>query len=111
MNLVNDLQLKEEILKRIKELDFSYSEIVKDADERGMKIDPARLSKWVKGKKGGLTEEQLLWISTRLGIFITLGIGDPIVNAEGKLVFKVGKYDELKAIQRLNKLFPNGKEK
>jgi len=110
MNLVNDKQLKEYISERLKKLGYKQSFICKDAEERGMKIDPSRLSKYLLGKKSGLTEEQLLWIATRLGIYVTVGFGKLHIE-NGKPSYKLTPYSELEAIKMLNKIFGEKRQK
>lgn len=105
MNLTKNNQLRKLILDRIKELDYSYSFIMKDALERGMDIKPERLSKYVKGKSGGITEEQLLWIATRVGIFINLNFGKPVFE-DGKLKYDITPYSELECLVKLKQIFP-----
>lgn len=105
MNLTKNTTLRTEILKRIKELEYTYSFIIKDAAERGMDIKPERLSKYVKGKSGGITEEQLLWIATRLGIFINVNLGTPVFE-DGKLLYKIMPYNELNCLKAINRIFP-----
>lgn len=107
MNLANDSELREKIIGRMKELDINQAFIYKDAEERGFKIDPARLSKYLKGKKSGMTEEQVLWVATRLYIPIFVGIGFPKI-VSGKLTFEMAKYDEIEAVKMLNRIFKNG---
>lgn len=105
MNLTNNNRLRTEILKRIKELDYTYTEIVNDANERNMPIKNERLSKYIKGKPGGLTEEQLIWLATRLGIYIHLNFGDAVI-VDGKVTYKIGKFNELRSLQMVNHIFP-----
>lgn len=105
MNLTKNNFLRTEILKRIEELDYTYSFIINDASERNMVIKPERLSKYVKGKDGGITEEQLIWIATRLGIYINLNFGKPLFN-KGKITYQITPYNEIEAIKRINLLFP-----
>jgi hypothetical protein len=106
MNLVNNKSLRTEILKRIKELEYSYSFLINDAAERKMTIKPERLSKWVNGKSGGITEEQLLWLATRVGIYINLNFGKLVQDKEGKFTYKITPYNELEALTALNRIFP-----
>jgi hypothetical protein len=110
MNLINDSELKSHIVNRLKELDYKQAFICKDAEERGMKIDPSRLSKYIKGKKSGLTEEQLLWIATRLGIYVNVGFGKLHIE-NGKPSYKLTPYSELEAIKMLNKIFSEKRQK
>lgn len=110
MNLAADEELRAEITKRIFELGFKQSFLVNDASERGYKLDKHRLSKYLKGK-GGLTEEQVLWLAVRLGIDVVYGIGKPVISG-GILSFKVAPYNEEMAIKKLNFVFSkHGKTK
>ena len=104
MNLVNNERLREEVLGRMEKLDFTASFLCADAAERGMVIKPDRFSKYVKGKKGGLTGEQLLWVSTRLGIYININLGKPVVS-EGKLKWVISSYQEQECLNRLKLIF------
>jgi len=104
MNLANDEELRAAIIGRIKQLGYKQSFLINDAEERKFKIDPPRLSKYLKGKKSGMTEEQVLWLAIRLNIDVVVGIGRPIVK-DGKLIFKIAPYNELEAIRNVNKVF------
>jgi hypothetical protein len=105
VNLTKNKKLREKILERIKELDYSQSFIIKDAEERNMVIKPERLSRYLNNKNGGLTEDQLLWVSTRLGIFININFGNLIVD-EGKAMFVIPKYNEIEILKRIRLIFP-----
>lgn len=104
MNLTKNHSLRTEILKRIKELDYSYSEIIIDANERGMPIKSERLSKYIKGKSGGLTEDQLLWLATRLGIYININFGKPVIK-DKKIVYEISKFNEYESLKMIDKIF------
>lgn len=104
MNLVNNERLREEVLTRMEKLDFTAAFLCADAAERGMVIKPDRFSKYVKGKKGGLTDEQLLWVATRLGIYINIHFGKPIMR-EGKLEWVISPYQEQECLNRLKIIF------
>ena len=113
MSIVKDSdRLKEELLKRLKELyptnvgyGFKNSAVVKDASERGVKIEAGQLSRYFgKGKKNILSEEQLLWLSYRYGIFIQLSIGTPIIR-DNKIYFEVEKFNEAKSLQILKLIY------
>jgi len=111
MNLTKNNTLRQAIIDRIKELNMSYAELLKDAAERGMKIAPARISKYVKNKYGGMTEEQVLWVATRLGIYINLNLGKLTVDG-GVPKFKITPYNEQEALKTLNRIFaPKNEEK
>jgi hypothetical protein len=102
--------VKQLILTRLEELDMKDSELLNDAAERGYFINRSRLSKYRNGKPGSLNDEDVHWIMERLGIQYNVNFGVPTIN-EGKLVYVVPKYDELKALKRLNLLFKrNGKK-
>lgn len=105
MNLVKNTFLRTEILKRFEELDYTQRFIINDASERGMDIKPERLSKYLKGKPGGITEEQLVWLSTRLGIYVNINFGKAVFE-NGKLMYKVSRYDEAETLKMLNRIFP-----
>lgn len=113
MSIVKDSdRLKEELLKRLKELyptnvgyGFKNSAVVKDAQERGVKIEAGQLSRYFgKGKKNILSEDQIIWLSFRYGINIQLAIGVPIVK-DGKIVFEVPRFSEAKSLQILKLLY------
>jgi len=107
MNLVNNPKIKTLLFERWKELDLKVAEIVNDAAERHMKICPTRLSRYKNGKKLGISEDQLLWLCTRYGIYIHFKIGKPVL-VEGKVKYEITPYNELEALTMLKKLFPNG---
>lgn len=104
MNLAQNDKLRENISKRVGEIFETRANLIKDAGERGMPIDATRLSKYFKGKSGGLTDEQVLWVATRVGIEIHLNFGTPVVE-NGKLKFQIESYDELMVLKRLKKIF------
>jgi hypothetical protein len=104
MNLSQNEFLRNKIEERTKEIFGKHAKLIADAAERGMIIDPTRLSKYFKMKSGGLTDEQVLWIATRVGIQIHMNFGTPIIS-DNKLKYEILKYDELAALKRLKKIF------
>ena len=112
MNIVQHPKIHKELLKRWKALGLKGATISRDAQERGMDINEARISSYKnmftgkKGKKTTLTSTQLLWLSTRYGIFIHINIGEPVMT-EKKVEYKVLPYDELKALRALKRVFPD----
>lgn len=104
MNLSQNDTLRDLITGRIKLVFEKQAPLIKDAGERGMVIDTTRLSKYLKAKSGGLTDDQVLWIATRLGIQVHLNFGTPVIKGD-KLEYKILKYDEAKCLQRLKKIF------
>ncbi len=82
------------IQQRMKELNLSPSQIVKDAQEKGCKIDSASFSKYLhkSDSAGGLSEESILFIAIRWGLFIHLNVSLP-------------EYNEQEALNKLNTIF------
>lgn len=110
MKLADNPLVRELIMQRLHELDWKASDLLKDAYERGREISKERYSKWKGKKPGGLNDNDLIWIMERLGIQYNVNFGKPVIRA-GKLVYDIGKYDELQALKRVNLLFGHGKEK
>lgn len=111
MNLTQHPEIHEQLHKRWKELGLKPSQIMRDAQERGMNIDGPRLSVYKNMLKtgktnGGLTFEQLTFLCIRYGIFININIGEPVIE-DGKIEYKVMPYDELKCLRKLKLAFPN----
>ena len=113
MSIIKDSDtLKQALLTRLKELyptnlgyGFKNSSVVKDALERGIKIEAGQLSRYFgKSRKNVLSEDQLIWLSYRYGISIQLSIGTPIIK-DNKIYFEVEKFNEAKSLQILNKLY------
>ena len=104
MNLVNNDKLRIEVVTRMENLAFTAAFLCADAAERGMAIKPDRFSKYVKGKKGGLTDEQLLWVATRLGIYININLGKPVLS-DGRLKWNITPYQEQECLNRLKLIF------
>lgn len=121
MNLVSHPEIHEHLTNRWKELDLTNADIIRDAEERGMLITPACISKYrnaikrnKKGEiksanfKGSLSLAQLIWVCTRYGVFVNINIGTLTIQ-EGKPVFKVLPYNESDALKRLKRIFPDTK--
>ena len=102
--------VREKLQARIKELNLSLTDVCKDAVSRGMNISVASLSKYFKqSDRNNLTEENIIWLCYRYGIFVLLTVGSPKVS-DGKLTFSVDPYNEEKCLMLLNRLFPNVKK-
>ena len=110
MKLTENELLKGFIFDRLQKLDMKPAALIKDAEERGMKITASSFSKYKKGVKNGLTEEQLLFICARLYIPITISVGKPLLKKDGKLVWNIPPYDHTEMLKLLTKMFPNGKK-
>lgn len=104
MNLAHNEKLRELVNERLKEIFKKQSELIRDAEKRGMTISKSRLSKYLTGSEGPIKEEQVLWIAERLGIQVHLNFGQPTME-KGKLKYEVVPYDEKAALNRLNKIF------
>ncbi len=111
MNLVSSDIIHKALFDRWKELDLSAADIIKDATERGIKgFTPSRMSKYKKKiHKESISDEQLRFLMVRYGIPFSWNLGYPQLN-EGKLEWVMPKYDELKCISDVNKIFGNGKK-
>ena len=109
MKLVENPILRGHILTRLKQLSMTDSALLTDLEERGMPINASRWSKYKNNKKGQITDEQLMFISVRLGIRISLNFGVPqVVN--GKIVYTIPKYSETESITLLKRMFPDIKK-
>jgi len=105
MNLSENPELKKLIMQRLEELDWRAADLLRDAEERGYPINRSLFSKWKNGKKPALSDGNLIWIAERLGIkHHPPKFGNPIMRG-GKIVYEIGKFDELEAIKRVNILF------
>lgn len=111
MNLVQNQTIKNALFNRWKELELRAADVIKDAEERGMKITSQRLSRYKTGKgKEAISQSQLLWLCTRWGVFVTFNIGEPVIDNSG-VRYVIKPYDEAKCLKLLNKLHPNVKPK
>ncbi len=88
------------------ELNLTPSAVVKDAKEKGCKIDHASLSKYLhkEDERGGLSEEAILFLAVMYDIDINLIVGTAtIVN--NKLQVSLPPYNEAKALNKLKAIF------
>lgn len=114
MSVIKDnKEIKEALLNRLKHLypsnigfGFKNSMVVKDAQERGVKIAAESISRYFspKQQKNTLSEEQLIWLCFRYGITIRVNVGEPVVR-DGKLYFEVPRFDEAKALHNLKLIY------
>jgi hypothetical protein len=118
MGIIKDSKRLRDILhERLKQIypsnrghGFVNIAVVKDAEERGLKITPETLSRYISGKKekSNLSEVQITWLCFRYGIPIQLAIGKPIIE-NNKFVFVIPKYKESESLGLLREVFGNGK--
>jgi len=105
MNIVKNPKIRELLYSRWKDLGMKVSDVIKDANERGIKVNAARMSRYKNANhKECISPEQLLWLCTRWGIFINLNIGEPVLE-KGKLSYKVLPYNEEKCLKKLELLY------
>ena len=96
-----------QLQKRIEEQNLSLTKVSADAEERGRKISISSLSRYFKNSKvNNLSEESIIWLSYRYGIFVTLHIGT-LVMSNGKASFHVPEYNEERCLIILKKVFPD----
>jgi hypothetical protein len=102
MNAIKDSTALHKALKaRWEELNLKNADIIKDADERGMKFSKANLSNY-RNKQDGLSELQLVWLSFRYDVPVKLVIGKQTV-IDGVIRNVVPAYNEKRCIDNLNK--------
>ena len=98
--------IRTKLQERIKLLDLSLTEVSEDANKRGMKISISSLSRYFSNSKtNNLSEENIIFLSYRYGIFVTLHIGTLAIN-HGKASFHIPDYNEERCLAILNKEFP-----
>lgn len=121
MNIVESPKIHKALWKRWDELGLKSAHIIHDAEERGMLITPARMSKYKTAVKydkdgniistdfkGSLSVFQLFWLSFRYGVNISINVGTLTIK-NGKPLFVVEPYNELVCIKKLHKVFPDTK--
>jgi hypothetical protein len=104
MRLTDDEYLREQVFKRLKEMGWKDSDLIKDGEERGTKIEPSRWTKYKKNKSGQITDDVLYWICIRIGIDINLRYGKPVFDGN-KITWSIPPYNELSCLQNLTKIF------
>lgn len=105
MKLTDNEFLRNAILDRLAEIGWRDSDLIKDAEERGRKIEPSSWTKYKKNKAGQIKDDTLVWVATRLGIDINLRFGKPVFDGKS-INWKISPFDELKALQKLNEMYP-----
>ena len=103
----SDMRILSLLNKRMREeLDLSLTAIANDAKARGMNISVESLSKYFsKSDMNNLSEESILWLTYRYGIFVSIEVGiKKVVN--DKAVYEIPPYDEAKCLAILRQVFP-----
>ena len=104
MKLVENDFLREQVLKRLAEIHWKDADLIKDANERGVKLEASRWTKYKKNKSGQITDEVLLWICTRIGIDVCVRFGKPVFDGK-KITWVIPKFDELEALTKLKQIY------
>jgi hypothetical protein len=96
---------------RFGELKITLRQVVADARSRGVLLDSAALSKYIKGHRLNIpAEDKILWLCVRYNVAIKLVVGDKFIDEKGNEGYKLNPYNEVEALERLKKLFPNKSE-
>lgn len=100
--------IKELLKKRFDELKLRSTDIVDDANKRGMKFTFAMLSRYLNhdNSTGGLSDDGILWLCFRYGINVHLLIGTPVLK-DGKIQLDTTPKDEEWSLKKINSFFPN----
>ncbi len=99
--------IQKKLEERFKELKLKYTDISKEATRLGQKISVPSLSKYFSNsEKNNLSEENIIFLCYRYGIFVTLHLGEIKVMPGGKIAMLVPPYNEQRCLTVLNKIFP-----
>ena len=99
--------IRTSLQKRIKELNLSLTAISLDAKKRNYKISIHSLSRFFgQSDKNNLSEDNIIWLCYRYGIFVTLHVGS-VKYENNKIIMKIPPYNEGKCLNILNILFKN----
>ncbi len=104
--LKDSKKFRDGLVKRWKEVKISQQGVADDAVNRGQTgITRSAINKYIHNPyaKGALNQEFLCWLGWRWLVPVTLQIGIPKINTEYVIP---DKYDEDKALELLNKVFP-----
>lgn len=102
-------KLRDALKARWKEIEYSQADVVRDANERKVKMTVEAISKYVNRPYalGALNQEQINWLAWRYDIPIFLKVGEPSPKAVEPTI---KKYDEKRALSRLSKIYPPNHE-
>ena len=108
----SSVQIRTKLKERIKELNLSITEISKDAKSLGQNISIQSLSKYLSNSElNNLSEENIIWLAFRYGLYITLHVGQLKINERGFVTTYIQPYDEAKCLTVLKKIFPDAVKK
>lgn len=96
------------LVKRFEELKLRSTDVVLDANKRGMGFTIAMLSKYVNhaNPDGGLSDDGILWLCFRYGINVHLLVGTPVLK-DGEIILDNTYYSEDWSFKKLDEFFPN----
>lgn len=100
--LTKNETIRKLVFERLASLEWDDSDLIRDAEERGVRIDKSRFSKYKKGKPGDISDETLLYICCRLCIPLHFNVGEPVMDGD-TLKWKIPAYNELEALKAINK--------
>ena len=97
--------LRKGLQDRFKELKLTLKNVIEDAEKYDMQISSASLSKYLnKSALTNLTEEVIVWLSFRYGIYVNVIIGNPKI-VDDKFVSVIVPYDEERCIRFLKRKY------
>jgi hypothetical protein len=87
---------------RWKQLELTSADIIRDANERGVKITKTSLSAYRKHQKN-MTQEQIIFLCLRYGVPVLLTVGQPVIIENKITGYEIPKYNEVECLERLKK--------
>lgn len=98
-------ELREGLKNRFKELGLTLSKVSEDAETFGIKISIHSLSKYLTNSNvTNLTEEVIVWLSFRWGIYVFVIIGTPSIK-DDQFRANIMPYDEQRCLAMLNRKY------
>lgn len=91
---------------RFVKLELTLKKVANDASSYGININIHSLSKYLtKSKKTNLTEDTIIWLSFRYGVYVNLIVGTPKIE-DNKLKSSITDYDEKRCLKFLQIKYP-----
>lgn len=113
----NHPDLHKALIERWNDLKLKNVDIIRDAEELkehgGPIMSNSAFSRYRKGTpgqipNGAISDEDIIWLATRWGIYVSVNVGVASVVEEEKakkVRFKILKYDEKKNLEILKKVY------
>lgn len=75
-SLKENLEIKNLLINRFKELKLSQIRIINDARSHGIKLSTPNFNRYLKGRKGRsiVSSEQIYWLCKRYGINVEINV-------------------------------------